>query len=552
LRLVKLAPATLCRTPSYSWRQGQSDSLAADAFALDLKLAGLKVLSRQGLEIVKSEPRFLPILSFSLAAMACDLTLAVLLRKIRKFEAMPQMQTIIQTGISLLNVAVPIALAHLYPRAEFAHYRIFSIWLSATSALSLTSGFWSLIPYWSVQDGGAAKIKLAWRVQCSSGLLISAIFLILSSTMLEASERYLGVYLSISSAALLPAIFLEQRLCFLQRGLLSSTLVAFFEVLRSGSMLILVWVGYSLGVALAMVPAFLCLRGIALYLVNNRIHRTSDSEVKIGQIKAVLSESLPIGLAAALSTLSSIFDRVYLSRNLSPDAFSTLAAGTISLPIIMFLEQSLVQRSLPKIAQLLLRKMHIECSIQIKNIVEILMRNSIPFTVFLVLFAPEILSLLFSGRYQDAVPAFRMFALTNILSCVPQDIISRAMGRSKRILTFATTSAVLSVLSVIAAFHFFGVYPAIMAGLLTNFCVRVLFLYVDLERLKIALSQIFPSPETRMKILRASFILLVTKIAAAQSHLSPVTTVLISSICLLLILKSANKNSDIEAYPSGR
>ncbi|MEY3901961.1 MAG: hypothetical protein RL189_1267, partial [Pseudomonadota bacterium] len=175
LRIVRIAPATLIMTPHYLWRQGQTESLASDSHSQELKKTGLRVMSTEGLKIAKQRPMFFAIWLTTLVWMTGDLIVGQSLRLIRRFEGHAHVQGAVQTLTSLLNIIVPVVIAREYLRADFASYRMFSVYLSSVSALSLTSGLWSMIPYWNAQVGGEKKLAAAWALQCAGGLLVATV-----------------------------------------------------------------------------------------------------------------------------------------------------------------------------------------------------------------------------------------------------------------------------------------------------------------------------------------------------------------------------------------
>lgn len=536
LKLVCLSPATLVLTPSYRWRQGQSDSLAADAHTLDLKRTGLRIMASTGFGVASKNRRYLPLWICSVAWMAGDLGLTTLLRKIRRLESYPQIQSAVQTLISILNITIPILLAQKYVRTDFANYRMFAIYLSSVSALSLTSGLWSLIPFWKTQSSGEAKIASAWKLQCVAGVLATGYILLLSLSKGGLMDHQFNTCLAVSAGFLLPSIFLEQHLCYARRGLLVSCVVAMVEFMRSAFMLALAWRGIPLVLVISMIPAFLSIRAISLYLINQRCSPLKATSISRQSLRLALWESMPIGFASAMTTLSSVFDRLFLSRRLSPDQFSTIAAGSMSLPMIMLLEQALVQNSLPQIAKCIQHQKLPETTQIISGIIEKISIFAIPFTAFLVIFAPEILYLIFSGRYSDAVTTFRIFSLSNLLSCVPPDVISRALGLSRRILFFSCLTATLTVTAVVTGFAIFGTYVGIGFGLLANLFVRVSFLTSDLKRINSPTIQIIPSKSILLQILASVFVLVIMRIASHQLNLYPIETIILSVISLLPLL----------------
>jgi O-antigen/teichoic acid export membrane protein len=530
LRIVRIAPATLVMTPLYRWRQGQTESLASDSHSQELRKSGLRVMSAEGLKIAHRQPLFFPVWLSSVLWMVGDLIVGLTLRLIRRFEGHPHVQGVVQTLTSLLNIVVPVVIAHEYLRADFASYRTFSVYLSSVSALSLTSGLWSMIPFWNSQAGGEKKISAAWTLQCFGGVLVAVTVLAFSFYSSDTYPQLMWQCLAVSSAFLLPSVFLEQRLCFAGRGLLTSCELAALEILRSAFMMALVFHGHSLAAVFWLIPAFLAVRVFFLNFAARRIASFKIQKVQLRTLIGILRESLPIGLAAALTSVSAVFDRIYLSRVMSAEHFATVAAGSISLPVVTFLEQALVQKALPQLAvQIKLRDAD-ECAQTIRSIIEKIISFSLPYSAGLFLFASDILSVIFSGRYQDSTTFFQLFSLANLLSCIPADIVSRAAGRSARIFLFSGFSAASTIIVIMVGYPLIGAAEALALSMTANFFIRAIFLLSDLRNMGVNIWQVIPRQVRLLRSIMFIFTLVFAKAISESFKLSPLLALIFAAL----------------------
>lgn len=530
LRIVRIAPATLVMTPLYWWRQGQTESLASDAHSQELRKAGLRVMSAEGFKIAQKSPEFVPVWLTSVVWMAGDLIVGLSLRLIRRFEGHAHVQGAVQTLTSLLNIAVPVVIAHEYLRSDFASYRMFSVYLSSVPALSLTSGLWSMIPYWNAQAGGERKLAAAWALQCVGGVLVATVVFAFSIYSSDSLAQLFWFCLAVSAAFLVPSVFLEQRLCFAGRGLLTSCALAAIEIIRSICMIAAVLLGQSLLVVFWMIPAFLAVRTIFLKFVTQRIAPLKIQKLQWNTLRGVLRESMPIGLATALTSVSAVFDRIYLSQMMSAEQFANVAAGLISLPVVTFLEQALVQKALPQLAAQIKQQEKKEFAKTIRSIIEKIFSFSFPYSVGLFLFSSDILSVIFSGRYQESTAFFQLFSLANLLSCIPADVVSRAAGRSARIFLFSGISAASTVFVFAIGFPLLGATAAIALSFAANLIVRTIFLLSDLLPLGADIRQIIPRSVFLFRTLIFTLSLVFAKVCCGFFKLSPLHTMVIAAL----------------------
>jgi O-antigen/teichoic acid export membrane protein len=514
MRLVTRSPVTLSMSPTYFWRQQQETSLAADSFAPLLKWTGLCVMCCRGLTIVSRHPVFLPVWILSMNLMFFDWIFSKVLRKIRQLETDPANQAVVQAAVALLNMAVPIALGRLLVKEEFGHFRSFGLFLSSVSALSLTSGLWSLIPWWKLnRTQGAQMVSTAWHLQCVAAL-ICALCVFVWAPLESTAAVNNNIILALSAAVLLPSVFLEQHFNVRGKGLLSAFIVGISEVAKTATMIVMIFWQQALSHVLLVIPAFLLVRLMALKQLTREITSSPFSSSSFTHAASVVRSAWPVGVSAALAVLAATFDRFFLVHRLSAAEFSLVAAGTLSFPMAALLEQSVMQHRLQEIAISLQNREFKKCAQIIRECIGKIAKFAIPWSATLVLFAPEILFVLFAERYKDAAGVMRIFAFANILNCVPPDALSRAQGCSGRILVFSGASALLSICLVVVGYSWFGILGAIAGGVFAAAVGRVGFFLADVVRNGLRISWIIPSQFNLLSILCIVLCLFILKMIA--------------------------------------
>lgn len=514
MRLVTRSPITLSMTPTYSWRQQQESSLAADAFAPLLKWTGLRVMGAGGLAIVCRNPALFPLWTLSMLWMLGDWVISKVMRRIRKLESDSANQAVVQAAVAILNMAVPIALGRLLNKDEFGQFRSFGLYLSSVAALSLTSGLWSLIPWWKLnREHGVQMVSTAWHLQCVAAV-ICAMSVFAWGPLDAIPEGNINIILALSAGALLPCVFLEQHFNVRGRGLLAACIVGICEFAKIATMFALIFLQQSLLDVLFVIPAFLMVRLVALKLLNRDVKCRPFSRSSFVHGVSILRSAWPVGVSAALAVFASTFDRFFLLHRLSPTEFSLVAAGTLSFPLANLLEQSVMQHRLQEIAFSLQNGESRRCAAIIRECIGKIARFAVPWTATLMLFAPEILSLLFADRYQEASGVMRIFALANALNCIPPDALSRAQGSSRRILFFSIASALLSISSVAAGFSWHGVAGAVAGGVFAAALSRIGFLLSDVVRSGLRISWIVPAQSVQINIICVVLCVFILKMIA--------------------------------------
>jgi glycosyltransferase involved in cell wall biosynthesis len=494
LRLVKSSPATLSLRPTYLWRLGQNDSLASNQNALLLKRGAVKVLGRSGFEVVKLHPELFAHWLKSIARHIVDYLFAKILRKTRDLENLPTLQALMQTSVAFLNLLTPVFLARLQSKEQFSDYRTFGLYLSSACSLSLTSGFWSLLPFWKSKGmDGEKRSTVAFNLTHAFAFIFAIIVFLISPIGSKNGSFIENVFLSLAIIFIIPAMFLEQNLSFNNRAFLTSTIISSLEVMKVLSIFAVAVLSKNPYLIFVIISLFLFLRLCLLLFGNLRLGLVQFKPLNLNNGAIVLRDALPICFAAAVFTFSATFDRFYLSHALTGEQFAIVAAGLLPLPLVGYLEQSVYQRTLAGLANALQQEHFEEAGQILAQAVRRISSIVIPLTAALVAFSQDIIELLFGEKYHESAIFMMIYSTLNLSACIPADLCARAQGKSSRILLFGVISCVLLSLLVILGFKNFSTQGAILASVLGTLLLRFGMLLIELKRLKINVRSFFKS-----------------------------------------------------------
>src|SRR3989440_11718218 len=87
----------------------------------------------------------------------------------------------------------------------------------------------------------------------------------------------------------------------------------------------------------------------------------------------------------------------------------------------------------------------------------------IPMMALLYVCGPTLLTFLFTERYRESVPIFRLAILAIPLAALPLDGVMRARAQNRFVLAISVVKLTLTVPMVVAGFHLFGL-PGAMGG----------------------------------------------------------------------------------------
>jgi GT2 family glycosyltransferase/O-antigen/teichoic acid export membrane protein len=490
MKLVRTSNATLSLRKTYLWRTGQSESLACDRHVMLLKRGAVGVIARSGALLAAQGPLHFIIWLGSLFRHISDYFVSAGFRHIRMLEGQPLIQASLQSAISLLNVLTPVFLSRLLKINEFSEYRIFGLYLSSASGLSLTAGFWSLLPFWKTAgEEGKKKTCTAFRLNMYLSAVYACLLFVISPIGHSGHSAFQNLLLAVAVFLSLICLFMEQNLAFNGRGFLCAFAVSMIELTKVLAVVTAVFVSKGTATVFLIITVFQFARMAALLFLQFRFRLLNKAEISMDLLKSVLREAMPVCCAAALIAVSANFDRFFLTRSLALEDFAVASAGLLSLPLVGFLEQSVYQRVISELAFSVAANDQSAIFRLLKSAVRQVADVAIPVTFFLCFYSREIIGLLFDSRFAGASTFLMIFSLLNLAALLPSDLIARAEGNSKKILSFSATACLPVCVLVVFGFYVASAAGAVAGGVFGLLFVKGILTAFELKRFGI----FFPS-----------------------------------------------------------
>lgn len=259
----------------------------------------------------------------------------------------------------------------------------------------------------------------------------------------------------------------------------------------------------------ALISLLVAQAGLVL-LLWWRSRSVHDGVVQEGQSIPTLWEqvrfALPIAAAGIFGALFLQLDKLVVGRSMPPEAFAVYANGAFENPVVALLASA----SAATVATELVR-LHHEGEgrgfvVLWRQVVERLALVVLPMGVFLFVFAPEVVVLLFSERYRESAGVFRVYVLLTPVRIVGFSTLFMAINRNKAYLighVFACAGVLALALPAAAA----GILGPAVAMVVTTYALSAGFLYVAAKTLGATLREMLP--------LRLGLTVLLPSVAAA-------------------------------------
>lgn len=211
-------------------------------------------------------------------------------------------------------------------------------------------------------------------------------------------------------------------------------------------------------------------------------------------IKKIFAFSIPMGLASMVGTLNIELDKLMIGNLLDTEQLAIYTNASKEMPIT-FISASITAVLLPQIVQLLKNdnSSNNERAIKLWGHATNLSFSFIAFlSVALVVFAPEVITFLYSEKYLPGISVFRVYSVCLLLRFTYWGMIINAKGRTKFILYSSLASLILNVLFNYLFYIFWGMIGPAIATLLSQMIMAFVQLFYSAKILKVSMTRIFP------------------------------------------------------------
>src|SRR5438874_5595730 len=229
----------------------------------------------------------------------------------------------------------------------------------------------------------------------------------------------------------------------------------------------------SLTGALAGVVIGTAFRAVACWWMVLREHGFHLSRE---ELRRQLAYALPFGLAFGIIIVQQQFHQYFVAASVTAATFAIYAVGCFQLPIV-----DMLYTPVSEVLQLGIAEYDRDGDRDgparlMREAVARLAFVFIPTMALLYVCGPTLLTFLFTDRYRDSVPIFRLVILSIPLAALPLDGVMRARAQNRFVLVISIVKFVLTVPLVMAGFHLFGLRGAVGGWLAAEAITRGMLL----------------------------------------------------------------------------
>ena len=239
-----------------------------------------------------------------------------------------------------------------------------------------------------------------------------------------------------------------------------------------------------------LILEFLIFMFISLYIIVNYSFPLRGHPIAI--LKKQIAYSLPFGVAVILNTLSGRFDKLLSVSFLTPEEYATYSIAFFGIPGIMQIYDSLCQVNVTNMARLYKDNEISGIKAEYQRFVIKTFSFSLPIIFIAFIYAPQIIELLFTNKYIDSVPFFRIYILTFILGMVGSGTILRAIGKTKLSMKAYFISVLLTLPLSYVLIKTYGIMGAIISVVVSTIVPKLFQIAFEMRCIQSTIKDYFP------------------------------------------------------------
>ena len=230
---------------------------------------------------------------------------------------------------------------------------------------------------------------------------------------------------------------------------------------------------------------------IIVYILVNYYSGKLTFYINIKMLKQILIFSIPLGIASVVGTLNIELDKLTIGNMLDTEQLAIYTNAAREMPVTI-IATSITAVILPELTYLLKKNKYDKAiSIWGNSIIVSYLIICFLATSFFV-FAPQVMSVLYSDKYLAGVSVFRIYNIVLLLRCTYFAMILNAQGKSKFILYSSIASLILNIILNYICYFLFGFTGPAIATLLSTILIALCQLIYTTKITNINFKNILP------------------------------------------------------------
>lgn len=274
-----------------------------------------------------------------------------------------------------------------------------------------------------------------------------------------------------------------------------TSLLMTYRVIRGIITLLLIITAYKFNWSFVLyMKCFICSETIFTVIIYLIVTKQSDTKIvgiDYSLIKKILVFSLPLGLSMIVGTLNIQADKLMVGYFYDTKMLAIYTNAANEMPVTI-ISASITAVLMPQMVRLLKYKKEND-AISLWGSASYLSYIFICFFVTsLIVFAPQVMSFLYSDKYLPGVQVFRIYSLLLLLRTTYFGMVLNCLGETKVIFYSSILTLLLNVVLNFTLYYLIGINGFAIASIVSIGIVAFLQLKITAFKLKIPFKNIMP------------------------------------------------------------
>jgi O-antigen/teichoic acid export membrane protein len=248
-----------------------------------------------------------------------------------------------------------------------------------------------------------------------------------------------------------------------------------------------------------------------------------------------LNYSLPFGFAMLIKIIATSFDKIICTFYITPEKFAIYSIAFYGVPGINLIYSSFVEVYLVPLTEYFNNRNLVDFIKSYKNLVYKTFSFTFPLILIVWLFSKQIIIFLFTYKYIEAVPLFRIFLLSFIILPLGAGLILRCTGNTKKTLYSYLFSSIISLPLTFILINYYELYGAIISSVISSALPIIFLIHEEKKILKISLLKLLPIKQMSIIII-ISILLLIPFIILNNTYSIEIIQMSLISILYLFLV----------------
>lgn len=274
-----------------------------------------------------------------------------------------------------------------------------------------------------------------------------------------------------------------------------TNLIALFRGLNSTALLLIIvfvqLIKGSFGLYMILYVVTEGVFSIWTYVLAKKNAKSLKPCIDWSLLKRIFAFSVPIGIASMIGTLNIELDKLVINTFFNVDELAIYTNASKELPVTV-IATSITAVLLPQLVKLI-KENKTEEAVELWKVATVISFTIICFiSAACIVFAPEIITILYSEKYVPGTQVFRVYSLTLLFKATYYGIMLNATGKTRFILYSSIGTLVLNIGLNYAFYYAFGFVGPAWATFVSSAVMNTCQLIYTAKICKINFGKIYP------------------------------------------------------------